>query len=318
MNEAAYSILFVDDEQRMTRSLRSQFRQEYQVFTANSGQDGLDILNEHTVDVIVSDQRMPGMSGNEFLRIARTRHPHAMRILLTGYLDKLAIISTINDGEIFRFVNKPWEVDELRRIIKQAAEVSRNSPPEHSIADDDHHHRTDESDAEPPDFRSHAILLMDTDRDVSRHLTQFRQRTGVMVYRTNRLEEAATIAGLRPSLSVVILAVEDEPEPVIETCGKLKQVRPDLVTLALADMTDVEVAVKLINTGQVFRYLEKPLDAPALETVLSAAIDRHRILARSDAAQKRYHVDSRQSRLSQGLSSFFSMFTRSGISESPH
>ena len=106
-----FSLLFVDDEKRILTSLRSIFRKEYKVFVANSGSEALELLDNNQIDVVVSDQRMPGMLGNELLSIIHKKHPKTMRLLLTGFVDKDAIINTINEGEIYRFINKPWNND---------------------------------------------------------------------------------------------------------------------------------------------------------------------------------------------------------------
>src|SRR5688572_27562186 len=94
-------VLFVDDEPRILTTMRMLFRKNYEVFTAEGGQKALELLKSQPVDVIVSDQRMPGMTGIEMLRQARELNPNAMRILLTGYSDLNAIIGSINEGEIF-------------------------------------------------------------------------------------------------------------------------------------------------------------------------------------------------------------------------
>src|SRR5262245_62882510 len=86
-----HTILFIDDEQRVLTSMRAMFRREYEVLLANSGTEALDLLRDHTVDVIVSDQRMPGMTGVEVLKAVKRLAPNAMRILLTGYADLKAI-----------------------------------------------------------------------------------------------------------------------------------------------------------------------------------------------------------------------------------
>src|SRR4051794_29265386 len=101
-------VLFVDDEPRILSTMRMLFKANYELFFADSGAKALELLKTQVVDVIVSDQRMPGMTGIELLRQARELNPNAMRILLTGYSDLNAIIGSVNDGEIFRFVNKPW------------------------------------------------------------------------------------------------------------------------------------------------------------------------------------------------------------------
>src|SRR6218665_3121556 len=106
-------LLFVDDEERIVNLLRMMFRADYEVHTATSGAAALEIIAAHPIDVIVSDQRMPGMLGIELLNEVRLRSPATMRILLTGYSDLSAIVGSVNDGEVFRFINKPWDKAEI-------------------------------------------------------------------------------------------------------------------------------------------------------------------------------------------------------------
>jgi DNA-binding NtrC family response regulator len=118
------TVLFVDDEERIVNLLRMVFRSDYEVLTACSGQQALDLLDRHRVAVLVSDQRMPGMLGVQLLSEARKRSPATMRILLTGYSDLAAIVGSVNEGEVFRFVNKPWNHDEIKAIVREAADAS--------------------------------------------------------------------------------------------------------------------------------------------------------------------------------------------------
>ena len=122
--EKKYSVLFVDDEKRILTALRSIFRREYDVHIANGGEEALAILAENEINVIVSDQRMPNMLGNELLAEVHKLYPKTMRLLLTGFMDKEAIIKTINEGEIYRFINKPWRNDEIHQTIAEAALAS--------------------------------------------------------------------------------------------------------------------------------------------------------------------------------------------------
>lgn len=117
-------VLLVDDEVNITRSLRRLLQQgdEYEIFVASSGAEGLECLRtEGDVGVIVSDQRMPQMTGVEFLETAREMAPDAMRILLTGYADIEASIAAINRGAVYRYLAKPWQDDELLATIAEAA-----------------------------------------------------------------------------------------------------------------------------------------------------------------------------------------------------
>ena len=116
-------ILFVDDEPNILSSLRRLFRSEgYQTLIAESGEAGLKILETETVDLIVSDMRMPEMDGAHFLEIARARWPDTMRLLLTGYADVSSIMQAVNRGEIYRYITKPWDENEILLIVRQALE----------------------------------------------------------------------------------------------------------------------------------------------------------------------------------------------------
>jgi len=121
--ERKHTILAVDDEENILRALKRVFRRDgYQVITATSGQQGLSLLSEHRVSLIISDQRMPGMIGAEFLARAKGVQPHALRIMLTGHPDLAAATQAINEGEIWRYLTKPWDDEQLRLTVREALE----------------------------------------------------------------------------------------------------------------------------------------------------------------------------------------------------
>jgi two-component system NtrC family sensor kinase len=117
-------ILLVDDEVNVLRALERTFMdEEYEVLTASSGSEGLSILQDISpVQVVVSDYRMPQMNGVDFLREVRRCWPDTVRIVLSGYADTAVVISAINEGEIYKFIAKPWNDDELRIAIINALE----------------------------------------------------------------------------------------------------------------------------------------------------------------------------------------------------
>lgn len=115
------TLLLVDDEDSILSALKRLLRREgYQILTATGGQAGLDELARNRVDVIVSDQRMPGMSGVEFLHRAKDLYPDTVRIVLSGYADLQTITDAINQGAIYKFLAKPWEDDRLKVEIEEA------------------------------------------------------------------------------------------------------------------------------------------------------------------------------------------------------
>ncbi|CAB3771001.1 chemotaxis protein CheY [Burkholderia sp. MSh2] len=120
------SILLVDDEPSVLSALRRVFRPAgYEILIAESGEAALEILASTEVDLIVSDMRMPGMSGAEFLSVARARYPDTMRILLTGYAEIASVVQAVNEGGVYRYLNKPWDDHDLLLTIEQALEQRR-------------------------------------------------------------------------------------------------------------------------------------------------------------------------------------------------
>ena len=115
------TLLLVDDEPALLNALKREFRSApYEVLTATSGEEALAVLADRDVQVILSDYRMPGMSGVEFLAQARALRPDAVRMVLSGYADIGAVIAAINQGNIYKFLNKPWDGEELRAVTAQA------------------------------------------------------------------------------------------------------------------------------------------------------------------------------------------------------
>jgi signal transduction histidine kinase len=122
MEQRRHTLLIVDDEPDVLESLRHQFHRSYRVLTSLAGKDAIQILENDDVELILSDQRMPGMSGDQLLRQARQLKPDAVRMLFTGYADIQAVISAVNEGHIFRYILKPWDTAELEAIIRQGVE----------------------------------------------------------------------------------------------------------------------------------------------------------------------------------------------------
>jgi response regulator RpfG family c-di-GMP phosphodiesterase len=118
-----YTLLCIDDEKNILNSLKRLLRKEkFRLLTAGSGKEGLEILAENKVQVVLSDQRMPEMNGTEFLKEVKERYPDILRIILTGYTDVDSISEAINEGHIYKFFLKPWNDQNLKLEIRQAME----------------------------------------------------------------------------------------------------------------------------------------------------------------------------------------------------
>jgi DNA-binding NtrC family response regulator len=115
-----HAILLVDDEPEILFSLRGLLRKEFEVHTAESGLEALEILKQHPIHVVMTDQRMPEMTGVELLSRVQGECPQAVRIVFTGYADIKAVVDAVNEAHIFRYLTKPWDPDELFALLRQA------------------------------------------------------------------------------------------------------------------------------------------------------------------------------------------------------
>ena len=117
-----YKIMIVDDEPVNLRTLERLFRRDYQVVTAQSGAEALTLLQQHDVALLISDQRMPEMTGIELMKNTVTLRPQMVKLLLTGYTDVSALIEAINCGLVYRYLTKPWNNDDLRVTVSRGLE----------------------------------------------------------------------------------------------------------------------------------------------------------------------------------------------------
>ena len=129
-----YKIMLVDDEPANLRTLLRLFRDEHQVFAVGSGKQALTLLRQHDVAVMISDQRMPLMTGIELMKKAVELRPQMVKILLTGYTDVDALIESINCGLVYRYLTKPWNNDDLKLTVKRALDHYETMKTKHLVA----------------------------------------------------------------------------------------------------------------------------------------------------------------------------------------
>ena len=123
--ENKINILYVDDEVENLYAFKAAFRRIYNVFVAVSGSEGREVLDENDIQVILTDQRMPEVTGVEFLESIIEFYPDPIRILVTGYSDINTVINAVNKGQIYKYISKPWNNDDLKQTIDRAYEVYR-------------------------------------------------------------------------------------------------------------------------------------------------------------------------------------------------
>ena len=274
-----YRVLFVDDEERILRALKALFR-DADVFMTNDPRQAPGLARDNDVDVVVCDQRMPEMLGVDVLREIKTTAPRAMRILLTGYSDLKAVLGSVNEGEVFRFVNKPWDNAELRELVQQAAQIAREAPalPAEPVTEK-------ESEAARNEV---ALLVLADDPLTTQRLREILDPFYKVHYATTA--ERALQLLEQFEAGVVICEIEIAQGDLTGFIKALKQHHPHLQTIAITDRADAQLAVDMVNEGQVFRLLLKPVRLGSCRLAVDAAIAQYWKLKRNPAAARRVSV----------------------------
>ena len=254
------TLLFVDDEARVVNLLRIIFRDKYKVITATSGAEALEIMSAVPVDVLVSDQRMPEMLGIELLNQVRQRYPQTIRILLTGYSDLSAIVGSVNEGEVFRFINKPWDQDDLQRTIADAVDAARASA------------QTEPAALAPIDEQPEVLLIDDNERDLAamRAVLSDEQRVECAL----SVPAALKVLEQR-NIGVIVTEARVGSADMGSFLRALKQHYPLITTVRLTKAADADLVVRLINRAQIFRFATKPLRRSVFLLAVSAAMKEH-------------------------------------------
>ena len=157
------TILLVDDEPQVTNALeRALHREPYEILTATSGAAGLELLESHRVDVVISDEQMPGMSGSEFLSAVRKKFPHTIRMILSGQASLEAAVRAINEGEVYRFFLKPCNPTDLIFTVQQALAHKRLEEQSRRLLRE---YQRQASKLARVEHNSPGLLLLDTDED---------------------------------------------------------------------------------------------------------------------------------------------------------
>ncbi|MGQ9806495.1 MAG: response regulator [Chlorobiales bacterium] len=273
-------LLLVDDEPLILQSLSLLF-DEYTVFTAQSGTEGLEILKRQTIDVIISDQRMPQMSGVDFLRVAKEISPNSIRILLTGYADLQAVIDSVNVGEIFRYVSKPWNAEKLKETVRFACTVAEQRRTMTTAKQSAFTIPALEP-SKVEDVSEFELLFVDSNQ---KHLEQFKTFFEPK-YKTHVSTSVIEAFALIPKHNVAVV-VADSSLPEIEGADFLIAVKdkyPNIVTILMTNSQDAKQAIRMINEGSVYRYLVKPFPRESLRLTIESAIIHYKVLMQNPGA----------------------------------
>lgn len=259
MNEPI-RILFVDDEERILRSLALQFRREYQVLTESDPRRALERLKSEPIHIIVSDQRMPQMSGAELLAEAQQIAPDTLRILLTGYSDLDAAVEALNSGGIFRYLTKPWDQQEMAFTLRQAAQIAVRQL------------QTPKVSAAIPQAALN-VLLLDEDAPTLDVVAEFCVAGGHRLLRAASLNEAVALLNSQP-VDLLVSDLQVAGEDTAPLLKSLAQAHPRLLSLVVTPFCDTQALLKLINEAQIFRYLPKPIRRGLFDKGLLAAAEQ--------------------------------------------
>src|SRR6186713_95249 len=254
-------LLLVDDEERILSALKSLFRQRYHVFTTTDGNKALDFMGKYHVHVIISDQRMPIMPGVELLRRSQGISPTSVRILLTGYSDLASIVGSINDGEVYRFISKPWDNTDLQTIVAEAATIGLQ------LAD------TKTPAAALPKKMDAGVLVIDRDEEIYRVARELLGGLCPVVYAADA--DAAVAVMQAQEIAVVITDVEAGQGQLTDMLKLLKRENPQILTIVATSASDAELVIELINEAQIFRFLNRPVNVKLLKGHLNAALQRY-------------------------------------------
>jgi serine/threonine protein kinase len=270
------SILVVDDEERILNGLKSLFRMRYHVFTTTNPNQALDFIKRHKINVIISDQRMPIMLGVDFLRQAREISPNTVRILLTGYSDLASIVGSINDGEVYRFISKPWNNQELQQTVAEAVTISlelANTPAASMVL---------------PRNLNVGIMVIDKDEDTYRVTKGLIDGLCPVHYAAN-MEDAIALMQ-ENEIAVVLADVGAGNDDMAAIIKLLKQENPQILTIVLTAASDSDMVIELINQAQIFRFLNKPVKVNMLKKHLHAALAQYVAFRKSPQLLKQYQV----------------------------
>ena len=287
-------ILFLDDEERILNALSALFRYKYQVFTATDGEQALAILREHHVHVVVSDQRMPKMTGVEFLRRAKEISPNTMRILLTGFSDLSAIIDSVNDGEVYRFLNKPWGNQEIQAMIADALsiglELDLAAKSEKTTGLEGRSNGAADPDAGTLDRP--AIVMMQNQRVLFEQIHPL-MGDGYRCLYAQKLDECLDALATK-NVAVVVCDLHVGQKDSSDLLKLLKREHPQILTIVLANSADADNVIELINQAKIFRYVLTPCKPQKLKFFIESAVTQFQRYKSNPALLKVQRADTPQ------------------------
>lgn len=268
-NKALPSLLFVDDEPSILMNLRATFRSGYEVTVTSDGYEAIELLKNKKFDVIVSDQRMPNITGVELLKKAFDLAPNTVRVLLTGYSDSNAILGAINDVQVHRFLQKPWDINKLRQTIKEAVQLSQTMS-EKIIIDPTNSLNSADNSIDGTTLEKGSILIVDPQTTLFKQIRDEMSNNVEVSYASNVMDVFKVLESTL--ISTIICAFDVESEIDRTFIQMLKREHPYILVIAVCDSTDSTYLVELINKSKIFRFMKKPINMPQLSHFIKSSM----------------------------------------------
>jgi DNA-binding NtrC family response regulator len=288
-------LLFVDDEERIVKLLKIMFRSEYEVYTATSAREALAVLETIPVDVLISDQRMPEITGIQLLSQVRERWPETVRLLLTGYSDLVAIVGAVNEGEVYRFINKPWNQAELRAVIAEAVDSAQNA---RTIRQTVAPIWRDDTNT-PFSVASQLLAIEGCDADRQEVVEMFTYDFRVHAART--LKEAIDIL-THEQIGVIVSNAEVDGVDITDVLAEIGRIDPAITMVVMTEKPSSETIINLINSGRIYRFAMQPLSPNLFRLAVHAAMrEHHRRLADPRVVKRRMLLEASKESESDGM-----------------
>ncbi|RYZ80404.1 MAG: response regulator [Proteobacteria bacterium] len=279
-------LLFVDDEERIVKLLKIMFRSDYDTYTAINGREALAIMETVPVDVIISDQRMPEMTGIQLLSQVRERWPSTVRLLLTGYSDLVAIVGAVNEGEVYRFINKPWNQAELRAVVSDAVEFAQGS---HAIRETVAPVWSDDNNT-PFSVASQLLAIEGCDADRQEVVEMFTY--DYRVHAAQSLKEAIEILS-HEQIGVIVSNAEVDGIDITDVLAEIGRIDPAITMVVMTGKPSSETIINLINSGRIYRFAMQPLSPNLFRLAVHAAMrEHHRRLADPRVVKRRMMLEA--------------------------
>jgi len=290
------NILFVDDEERIIIALKLLFRRDrnINVFTTTNQAEAIDFVKNNQIHVVVSDMRMPGMNGAELLSHVKKISPNTLRILLTGYSEMDNIIKSINTGQVYRFLQKPWDNEDIKAKIETAIQIATSlwdnnicSEPESQKAISTINKATESASLAPS---SQSVLFIG-----NKNSTIFKTLTthfdNIKIYHSSNAQKAVVAISKYENVMTVVVHTETYYHDVVTLLKILKGEFPMLVSVIVTNESDSELAISLVNEAQVFRYLVEPVNNNQLCSDVTQALNYSKTLSNSPILVKQHTVE---------------------------